>query len=68
MEPKKLTYAQAQERLEEIIKDIEGNPRDIDRLSSLLKEAKALIALCKKKLYKVEEDVKAVLDDGNDAL
>ncbi len=68
MEQKKLTYAQAQERLEAIVKEIEENSRDIDRLALLLKEAKALIAFCKKKLYKVEEDVKAVLDDDSDAL
>lgn len=64
MEKQKLTYAQAQERLEQIAREIEENSRDIDRLSLLLKEAKDLIAFCKKKLYKVEEDVRKVMDEN----
>ncbi len=67
MEKQKLTYAQAQQRLEQIVKDIEENPGDIDRLSSLLKEAKELIAFCKKKLYRVEEDVRKVMDENTEA-
>ncbi|HCE47851.1 MAG TPA: exodeoxyribonuclease VII small subunit [Prevotellaceae bacterium] len=67
MEKQKLTYAQAQQRLEQIVKDIEENPGDIDRLSSLLKEAKELIAFCKKKLYRVEEDVRKVMDENMEA-
>ena len=67
LETKKLTYAQAQQRLEQIVKDIEENSEDIDRLSLLLKEAKDLIAFCKKKLYKVEEDVRKVMGDDTGA-
>ena len=67
MEKQKLTYAQAQQRLEQIVKDIEENPGDIDRLSSLLKEAKELIAFCKKKLYRVEEDIRKVMDENMEA-
>ena len=67
MEKQKLTYAQAQQRLEQIVKDIEENPGEIDRLSSLLKEAKELIAFCKKKLYRVEEDVRKVMDENMEA-
>ena len=63
MKTKELTYVQAQERLEEIVREIEENTQDIDRLCLLLKEARELIAFCKKRLYKVEESVKAIMGE-----
>ena len=63
MKTKELTYVQAQERLEEIVREIEENTQDIDRLCLLLKEARELIAFCKKRLYKVEERVKAIMGE-----
>ena len=58
-----LTYAQAVERLEEIMNAIQGGEMDIDRLSVALKEASALVQFCRGKLYKVDEEVKAMLED-----
>lgn len=63
MKTKELTYVQAQERLEEIVREIEENTQDLDRLCLLLKEARELIAFCKKRLYKVEESVKAIMGE-----
>ena len=62
MKQPKLTYQEAQKRLEEIVREIESNEHDIDRLCDQLKEAKELIAFCKQKLYKVEEEVKTILN------
>ena len=59
----KMTYAQATKRLEEIVEQVERNEQDIDMLTDLLKEAKELIAFCKERLYKVDQSVKAILED-----
>ena len=62
MKQPKLTYQEAQKRLEEIVREIESNEHDIDRLCDQLKEGKDLIAFCKEILYKVEEEVKTILN------
>lgn len=58
-----MTYAQAMERLEAIMNDVQGGKMDIDSLADVLKEADEIIKLCKSKLYKVDEEVKAVLQN-----
>lgn len=62
---KNLTYNEAQKRLEAIVRQIDENSQDIDKLCDLLKEAKELLAFCKDKLYKVENDVKKILEGEN---
>ena len=61
-----ITYTQAVERLEEIMNSIQGGGMDVDRLAVTLKEASVLVQFCRDKLYKVDEEVKALLD-GMDA-
>lgn len=56
-------YSQAVERLEEIVDAIQGGSLDIDSLSVLLKEADELIKFCRAKLYEVDEEVKALLQN-----
>lgn len=56
-----MTYEQSIKRLEEIVRSIENGQTDIDSLSQSLKEAKELIAQCKDKLVKTEEEVKQIL-------
>jgi len=63
MKKEQLTYDKAQKRLEEIVHQIEENNQDIDKLCDLLKEAKELLAFCKKKLFDVENNVKKILDE-----
>lgn len=58
---KTTTYAQAMTRLEEIVKQIEDNELDIDQLSKHIKEANDLIAFCKDKLTKADEEVSKLL-------
>ena len=59
------TYDEAMKRLETIVKKIEDGEMDIDSLAENLKEAKELVAFCKGKLLKVEEEVNKILKDEN---
>ena len=59
----KITYNEAMMRLEEITAKIQGGKVDIDELADLLKEAQELVKFCREKLYKVDEDIKALLED-----
>jgi len=58
-----LKYEEALKRLQTIVADIENGQTDIDQLAANLKEAKQLLAFCKEKLQKVEEDVKNSLEN-----
>jgi exodeoxyribonuclease VII small subunit len=58
-----MTYSQAMARIEEIMSAIQGGGMDVDRLAVALKETSELVAFCRGKLYKVDEEVKALLDD-----
>ena len=60
---KELTYEQAMSRLDEIVEKIESGEMDIDSLAANIKEAKQLVAFCKDKLTKVEEEVQKILED-----
>ena len=57
------TYNEAVEKLRKIVADIENGDLDVDVLSEKVKEATRLIKLCKEKLYKVDEEVKKVLEE-----
>lgn len=61
-----LTYTQAVERLEEIMSSIQGGGMDVDKLAVALKEASALVQFCRGKLYKVDEEVKFLLENMDD--
>ena len=66
MAKKTETYTEAVEKLRRIVSDIERGELDVDILSENVKEATRLIQLCKEKLFKVDEEVKKVLE-GLDA-
>lgn len=57
-----MTYTKAVSRLEEIMDSVQNGKLDVDELSGLLKEATELLRFCNGKLYKVDEEVKALLD------
>jgi exodeoxyribonuclease VII small subunit len=63
MTTKKKDYESAMRRLEEIVRQMENNELTIDHLTAHLKEAKELITYCQEKLYKVDEDVKRILEN-----
>ncbi|MBR3858933.1 MAG: exodeoxyribonuclease VII small subunit [Bacteroidaceae bacterium] len=58
-----MKYEEAIKELETIVSQIEKNELDIDELTVRLKEAQRLIKLCKDKLYKTDEKIKAMLED-----
>lgn len=58
------TYAQALDRLEKIVAQIDSNQLDIDQLADKIKEANRLIAFCTAKLTKAEAEVEKLLSDG----
>ena len=55
-----ITYSEAMTRLEEITAKIQGGKVDIDELAGLLKEAQQLVKFCRDKIYKVDEEIKAL--------
>ena len=57
-----MTYTQAVARLEEIMNAVQGGKMDIDALSDALKEASELVRFCRGKLYKVDEEVKELIE------
>jgi len=57
-----MKYEEAIQQLEIIVSQIENNELDIDQLADCLKEAQKLIKLCKDKLYKTDEKIKALLE------
>ena len=54
---------EASEKLRNIIDEIEQDKLDVDLLTDKVKEATRLIKLCKDKLYKVDAEVKKVLEE-----
>ena len=56
-------YSKAIEKLDEIIEKIESESIDVDELSDKVKEAVALIKVCKNKIEKAEMEVKQIVKD-----
>lgn len=59
-----MKYEEAIKELETIVSKIEKNELDIDELTVRLKEAQRLIKFCKDKLYRTDEKIKAMLEEG----
>ncbi len=55
--PKKKTYTAAKNKLDQIIKELEGDSISIDELSQKVKEAKELIKWCKEKLRSTQSEL-----------
>ena len=63
MAKKEESYKEAIEKLRRIVAEIDRDELDVDLLSEKVKEANRLIKLCKEKLYKVDADVRNVLEE-----
>lgn len=63
MPKKKETYSQAVARLEEIVRQIDGNELEIDALADKIKEANEIIAFCSEKLTKADAEIEKLLSD-----
>jgi exodeoxyribonuclease VII small subunit len=56
------TYKEAIKKLQSIHKALESGEIDVDVLSEKVNDASRLIKICKDKLYKVDEDVKKIIE------
>lgn len=63
MAKKEKTYNEAIIELKAILASIEKDEMDVDNLSAEVKKASELIALCKEKLFKADEELKKILKD-----
>ncbi len=63
---KTLTYEKALQELEQIVSEIENEEIAVDELSEKVKRASKLIAVCKAKLMKTEEEVMKILQEINE--
>ncbi|NMB49148.1 MAG: exodeoxyribonuclease VII small subunit [Bacteroidales bacterium] len=59
----KLTYSEAKKELEAIVAAIESGELDVDALTEKVKRASELIAFCKEKLTKTDEELQKILDE-----
>ena len=62
-EEKNINYTLAFDELQMIVKEIESGDIGVDELSEKVKRASTLIAICKEKLFKTEDDVNQILKD-----
>lgn len=58
-----LTYNQAVAELEGILRNMQSDNCDIDRLAALTRRATELIAECKRRLTTTDEELKKILAD-----
>jgi exodeoxyribonuclease VII small subunit len=61
------SYEKAIEELEDIIEGLENESIGVDELSEKVKRASELIALCKSKLFKTDQEVKNILSALNES-
>ncbi len=63
---KQLTYTEAFDELQQIVRDIEEGEIGVDQLSAKVKRASELIRICKNKLSSTEGDVNKILEELED--
>lgn len=63
MTKKTMSYRQAMEELESIVKKIEQNEPDVDELNDLVTRAVELVKYCKTRLKSTEEKLKENLEE-----
>ena len=63
MNTEELTYEAALAQLEKLAREMEAGEVPIDLLAAKLKEAQPLLAFCKAKLTKADEEVKKLLGE-----
>ncbi len=61
-----MKYEKALEELEAIAEKLESGECDIDELSKNLRRAKELVKLCNDKLRQADDEVRAVISDGDE--
>ena len=61
---KQPTYEEAVRRVETLVAQLENNELDIDTLSKRLAEAQQLLAVCRDKLTRADEEIHKILDEN----
>ncbi len=56
----KMNYGEAMAEIEKILASLQNENADVDTLAERVKRASELIAVCRTKLRKAEEDVNAI--------
>lgn len=59
----KMTYEEANARLEAIVQEIETETLSIDALADKVKQAKTLLQTCEQKLHAIDEEVTQLLKE-----
>ena len=62
MAKKQLTYGEATAQIEKILARLRSEEMDVDTLAAEVKRATELIATCKERLRKAEEEVNKILE------
>ena len=62
MAKKQLTYGEAAAQIEKILARLRSEEMDVDTLAAEVKRATELIASCKERLRKAEEEVNKILE------
>ncbi|NSW44261.1 MAG: exodeoxyribonuclease VII small subunit [Bacteroidales bacterium] len=66
MAKKELSYKLAMEELESIVKQLEDEDVDVDKLAGMIQRASELIQFCKARLIKSQEEVEKALKMFNE--
>lgn len=64
MEEKKITYTEAYEELQQLVRKMENADIPVDELTQSLERASQLIRICKEKLTKTESEVNRIMEDN----
>lgn len=63
MNKKPMTYEEAQAQLEAIVSKVENNEFGLDELGDQLRKALELVAFCKERLVKADQQIKSLLHE-----
>jgi exodeoxyribonuclease VII small subunit len=63
MVPKKISYQEAIDEIEEILARIEKEELDVDELAEKVKRVSALLKMCREKLIMTNEEVEKILGE-----
>jgi len=66
MTKKNITYSEAVNQIEEILRKIEHDDPDVDELTKLVRNASDLIKYCKSRLFETEQEIEKILNDIKD--
>lgn len=62
-EKKEIPYSEAIRELEEIVRKLQSNDCEIDKLREYTARSVELLRLCKQKLFKTDEELKKLLEE-----